>query len=202
MMNNQISKWMIILGTVGGTLAFGPAAAAWAAPSVQTTETNGPSGQTRSQLISATAKVESIDHGARTVTLKGDEDREMTISVPPDVKAFDKLKVGDKVDIDYYESMAVSMLPTGTKPSATERKGRAVDVGGGVMGREVTISAEVVSVDASANTVTFKGPHGHLRTVTVSDPTLQQKLPMLKPGQVVQVEYTQATAAAIRPSSK
>jgi cold shock CspA family protein len=82
----------------------------------------------------------------------------------------------------------------------SERKGRAVDVGGGIRGREVMISAEVVAVDPGANTVTFKGPHGNLRTVHVADSALQAKLPSLKPGQVVQFDYVQATAAAIRPS--
>jgi hypothetical protein len=82
----------------------------------------------------------------------------------------------------------------------TERRGRAVDMGGGVRGREVTMTAEVVSVDPSANIVTFKGPKGNLRTVHVQNPTLQEKLPSLKPGQVVQFDYTQATAASIKPS--
>jgi ribosomal protein L6P/L9E len=82
----------------------------------------------------------------------------------------------------------------------TERRGRAVDMGGGVRGREVMVTAEVVSVDASANTVTFKGPKGNLRTIHVENPSLQEKLQTLKPGQVVQFDYTQATAASIRPS--
>jgi hypothetical protein len=73
-------------------------------------------------------------------------------------------------------------------------------MGGGVRGREVMVTAEVVSVDPSANTVTFKGPHGNVRTVRVENPSLQEKLPSLKPGQVVQFDYTQATAASIRPS--
>lgn len=201
-MKNQISKWMIIAGTVGGTLAFGPVAPALAAPAVQATETNTPNGQTRSQLITATAKVESIDHGARTVTLQKDDGSMVTIGVPADVKAYDRLKVGDKVDVDYYDSVTISMAPTGSKPSMSERKVRTVDVGGGIVGREVSMTAEVVSVDPSMNTVTFKGPKGHIRTVSVADAALQAKLPSLKPGQVVQFDYTQATAAAIRPAGK
>ena len=33
--------------------------------------------------------------------------------VPADVKAYDTLKVGDRIDIDYQESIAVSILPPG-----------------------------------------------------------------------------------------
>ena len=40
------------------------------------------------------------------------------------------------------------------------------------------------------------------RTVTVSDPALQKKLPNLKPGQVVQFTYSEQMAASIRPAAK
>ena len=78
--------------------------------------------------------------------------------------------------------MAVSMAPSGSKPSMSERKGRMVDVGGGVRGREVSISAEVVSVDPAANTVTFKGPKGNMRTVNVQNAALQAKLTVAQAG--------------------
>src|SRR4029079_16468553 len=117
------------------------------------------------------------------------------IQAPEDVKAFDRLKVGDKIDIDYTESVALGIVPPGTKPSATERT-TAIP---GAAGREVTVSAEVVSVDAAHNKVTFKGPRGMLRTVNVQAPTLRSRLPNLKPGQVVVLQYTEALAAAIQP---
>jgi cold shock CspA family protein len=127
---------------------------------------------------------------------------EMPIQVPADVKGFDSLKVGSKVDVDYYRSMAVSLAPTGSKPTVNERKGRMIDEGGGVRGREVTISAEVVSVDQDAKTVTFKGPKGNLRTINVQNPALQEKLPSLKPGQVVQFDFVEAVAASIQPAAE
>ena len=113
------------------------------------------------------------------------------------------MKTGDKVDIDFYESLAISMAPSGSKPSmSASASGKAVDVGGGIRGRELSLSAEVVSVDPAANTVTFKGPKGGMRTVHVENSALQAKLPSLKPGQVVQFEYTEAVAAEIRPASE
>ena len=196
----QLNKWMLIAGMAGGALMTAFLGSAAAAPTTETSESATANGHERSQLTHVTAMVTAIDRTARTVTLKSEDGRESTINVPNDVKAFDKLKDGDKVDIDYYESLAISLAPTGAKPTASERHGRAVDMGGGVRGREVMVTAEVVSVDSSANTVTFKGPNGNLRTIHVANPTLQEKLPSLKPGQVVQFDYTQATAASIRPS--
>ena len=77
-----------------------------------------------------------------------------------------------------------------------------VDVGGGLRGREVTMTAEVVSVDPAANKVTFKGPKGNVRTIDVENPSLQAKLPSLKPGQVVQFDWVEAVAASIQKSAK
>jgi Cu/Ag efflux protein CusF len=136
------------------------------------------------------------------VTLKNEEGEKVSVQVPQDMKNFDKLKVGDKVDIDYYESLAVAMMPPGSKPSMSERTTKSREMGGGVAGREITASAEVISVDPAANKVTFKGPRGQIKTVTVHDPDMQKKLSSLKPGQVVQFTYTEAVAASIRPSAK
>ena len=202
-MTKQTNKWMsAVVGIAGGMLTLQLAGAAQAAPGVTQSETNTATGQTRTQMLHEVATVKSVNHSARSATLKKDDGEETTIYVPESVKGFETVKVGDKVDVDFYQSLAISMAPTGTKPSMTERKGSAVDIGGGVTGREMKMSAEVVSVDPAANTITFKGPKGNMRTVYVADTALQQKLPLMKPGQVVQFDYTEAQAAAIRPASK
>jgi hypothetical protein len=201
-MKRQINKWMsAVAGVAGGMLTLQIAGAVQAAPAVEQSVTNTASGQTKTQLVHAVATVKSVNKSDRSIVLKRDTGEEMTVEVPQAVKGFENVKPGDKVDVDYYESLAISTAPTGTKPSMTEHKGRAVDMGGGISGRELKMSAEVVSVDPSANTVTFKGPKGNMRTIYVADPANQEKLPSLKPGQVVQFDYTEAVAAAIRPSS-
>jgi hypothetical protein len=202
-MDNQVKKLnkrVLIAGLAGGALMAALVGTASAAPTTETSESSSAKGTEQSQLTHMTATITGIDKSDRSVMLKSEDGTETAINVPSDVKAFDTLKKGDKVDIDYYQSLAVSLAPTGSKPSVTERRGRSVDMGGGVRGREIMVSAEVLSVDPSANTVTFKGPKGNTRTVHVDNPTLQEKLPNLKPGQVVQFDYTQATAASIRPS--
>lgn len=155
-----------------------------------------------SELQHASATVASIDKSARTVVLKGEDGEKFSVQVPPEMKNFDKLKVGDKVDLDYYQSLAVAILPPGAKPSMSERSMHQRQTAGGVAGREVTLSAEVVSVDTADNKVTFKGPRGQTKTISVQDPDMQKRLPNLKPGQVVQFTYTEALAANIRPAAK
>ena len=144
----------------------------------------------------------AIDRATRSVTLQNIDNATKVVQVPSEVKAFDTLKVGDHIDIDYTESMAVSLLPSGEQADhhreLTEMKMGPTGVGGA--GREMTVSAEILAIDRINNQVTFRGPKGNTQTTTVSDPAMQKKLATLKPGQVVQLTFTEAVAAAIRPA--
>jgi hypothetical protein len=155
-----------------------------------------------SQTTHETVTVTAIDRTARTATLQNEQGETKTVDVPQEVKAYDTLKVGDKIDIDYHEAIAIALLPKGSKPTMSESTA-AQRMANGVGGkaRQVKVSAEIVSVDPRANKVTFKGPRGKTDTVKVSNPEAQQRLSELRPGQVVQLTYTEAWAAAIQPAS-
>jgi len=180
-------------------LAGAPAAAAdLPAPRTTTTTEEGGGSTTRTDTTHATVAITAIDKDARKVTVKMHDGEKTDIEVPAEVQGFDKLKVGDKVDVDYSESVALAIAPKGTKPGEMERTATAP----GAAGRQMTVTAEIIKVDQAANKVTFKGPGGKHTTVTVQDPDLQAKLATLKKGQVVMFQYTEAVAAAIQPSSK
>lgn len=158
-------------------------------------------GPTSMRMTNETVNVIGVDRTARTLTLQNVNGDVRTVDVPADVKAFDTVKVGDHVDISYSESVALSLAPAGSKPSTSEStSGVKTSSSGGARSRQMTASAEVVSIDRVNNKVTFKGPRGNTETVAVSDPSLQRKLVDLKPGQVVQITYTESVAATIRPS--
>src|SRR6476646_60671 len=110
-MTKRQNKMMVVAaGAAAGlfSLAGALAGVGRAAPAVENSETNTAQGQTRSQLVHTTATVTKIDHGARTMSIKTESGEDTTIEVPPAVKQFDKLAVGDKIDLDYYLSMTVS----------------------------------------------------------------------------------------------
>lgn len=197
-MRNVTSKGFlangVLMACVGGAIALVLAAAPALAD-----EPGGMQGASKSKTIRESVTVTGIDKSARSVTVKNDAGDVHTIQVPADIKAYDKLKKGDKIDIDYTESVAISLLPPGTKPSASEKEAMARGKDEAGAGKSVTISAEVLQVDAAKNQVVFKGPKGNARVVNVQDPDMQAKLPSLKPGQVVQVTYTEAMALAIQP---
>lgn len=198
-MKSNAHKIWIGCGALALTLVAPVALAAPPAMEGRTVTETGPGAMpSRTETTHATVAVTMVDKANRKLTIKNAAGEKMTFQVPSDVKSFDKLKVGDRVDIDYTESIALSMLPPGSKPAITERAAAIP----GAAGREMSISAEVVSVDAANNKVTFKGPKGQLKTVTVQDPEVQSKLPGLKPGQVMQLTYTEAVATAVQPAAK
>jgi hypothetical protein len=185
----------------GGWVASGIAAGLLALALTSSQAMAGP-GESQTRTTRETVVVTSIDRTHRTVTLQNSDGEVKTIDVPAEVKSYDTLKVGDKIDIDYQESIALSLLPTGTKPTASETSSmNRIAKGVGATSREMTVSATIIAVDPKKDQVTFKGPRGNVRTVTVEDPNVQQRLPALKVGQVVQITYTEAMVLSIRPSS-
>jgi len=199
-MTNEIKRGLLV-GCAGvGLLAFALATPARAAEPSSRPMAPDPGGATpepkaeKTSTTHATVAVTAIDKSGRKLTVKLPNGEKAQIQVPADVQEFDKVKVGDKIDVDYMQSVALGFLPKGTKPSATEVEA----AGPGMAGRQMSVSAEVIKVDAANNQVTFKGPKGTHRIVTVQDPDLQARLPNLKPGQVVVLQYTEAMATAIR----
>src|SRR4029450_6600257 len=120
--------------------------------------------------------------------------------VPADVQSFDRIKKGDKVRISYQESAAVSVRRPGEAKPAAKRKETSEQIQGARPGqmieRQQTISAEVLAVDAKKNTVKVKGPGGKTKEIAVQDPGMRERLKTLKPGEVVELVYTEAMAVS------
>ena len=193
-MTSQTRRLGTMLALAGGLLTL----AVWS--NLSQAQSGTPPGTAR--RMHETVVVSGIDRALRTVTLANAEGDSRTVGVPPDMKAFDTLKVGDHVDVDYYESIGIALMPAGAKASMTETTtgGRTADPGGAAVGRQITATVEVVGVDEVMNRVTFKGPKGNMRTVTVYDPAMQKKLTNLQPGQMVQLTYREAIAASLKPT--
>jgi hypothetical protein len=150
--------------------------------------------------------IESIDKDTREVTLAGDGGQKETVKVSSAFKGFDQLKVGDKVNVTYMESLALSLGKPGEKPGIQTTQGSTQTPGaegrtGGTM-REVTATAEILSVNPEKHKITIKGPQGDTRTIHVENTELREKLPSLKPGDTIQLVYTEAIAGSITPAKK
>jgi len=154
------------------------------------------------QTVKATATITAIDAATRAVTLKGPKGNEMVVTAGPEVKNFAQLKVGDQVNIEFIESLALELKKGGGAPvAATAKEGAAAAKPGerpaGVVGRQVTVVADVIDLNAETQVVTLKGPQ---RTVElkVRDP---EQFKLIKKGDQVQATYTEAVAIAVTPAA-
>src|SRR5262249_49369447 len=122
----------------------------------------------KSEMTTTSATVDSIDKKNRTVTLTGQAGDRFTVQVPKSVKAFDTLKKGDMVDIDYYQSVALALLQPGETPppGMHEKTGTTRSATGGMTTKQTTSTVEIISVDTTDNTVKFRASDGSVRTVT------------------------------------
>jgi Cu/Ag efflux protein CusF len=191
----------------GCALLLGTAAAQ--AGEEQTQTQRSERGYTKSRERHIVASIQSIDKDARTVTLVGEDGQTKTIDVPESVKAFNKLTPGQKVNVGYYESLAVDVKKPGEKTAgnqASESTSNTPAGGGQGPGRmairKLTMTAEITEVDAKNNKVTLRDAEGKTRTIEVEDPVMRTKLSTVKPGDNVEVTYTEAVAASVVPVSK
>jgi len=154
------------------------------------------------QTVKATATITAIDAATRAVTLKGPKGNEVVVTAGPEVKNFAQLKVGDQVAVEYVESLALELKKGGGAPvAATAKEGMAAAKPGerpaAVGGRQITVVADVIDVNAETQVVTLKGPQ---RTVElkVRDP---EQFKLIKKGDQVQATYTEALAIAVTPAT-
>ena len=154
------------------------------------------------ETIKATATITAIDAATRAVTLKGPKGNEVVVTAGPEVKNFAQLKVGDQVNVEYVESLALELKKGGGAPvAATVKEGAAAakpgERPGAVGGRQVTIVADVIDVNAATQMVTLKGPQ---RTVElkVRDP---EQFKLIKKGDQVQATFTEALAIVVTPAA-
>lgn len=161
---------------------------------------------TVSKTLTVSATVESIDSGKRLLGLrKGDE--HTTVQVAPEVQNFDHIKIGDEVVATYYQGLAAEFKKKGESKTvgvidattSTAHLPKETGSPGTAVANKVTTTVVIEAVDRAANSVTFLGPSGMLRTIDVVDPKAQQFIGSLKKGDEVQLTYVEALAVTLEP---
>lgn len=182
-----------VIGAFAATLIFAACAA------------EPPKSASREELIQKTATVESINLPSRLVTLRGEDGGGLTVVVDPVVRNLDQVKVGDKLVVSYYESLAAEVKKPGegVQGVETEVVGARAEAGekpAGGAGVAMRTTVTIESVDTSLNTVTFTRSDGMVRTVAVERPEGQEFIRGLKKGDQVEITYTEALAMEVRPA--
>jgi ribosomal 50S subunit-recycling heat shock protein len=159
----------------------------------------------KERTTTVTATVEAIDMDKRVVTVKGPEGNSVDIVAGEQVKNLAQVKVGDTVDVTYYESIAVKVFKPGEAPQgsaatvAVERLAKPGEKPSGIAGAQVTITAKVESISPKKTSVTLKMADGKVKAVKIQD---KKNLDNVKVGDDVVITVTETLAIAVKPSKK
>jgi ribosomal 50S subunit-recycling heat shock protein len=152
-----------------------------------------------------TATVDAVDLDKRIVTVKGKDGKLFDIFAGEQVKNLPQVKVGDIVEITYYESIAAKVFKPGTMPQgeasavAAERLAKPGEKPAGVIGAQSTITATIESISPNKATVTLKMSDGKYKVVKIQD---KKNLENVKVGDEVMITVTETLAVAVKPAAK
>jgi Cu/Ag efflux protein CusF len=159
--------------------------------------------QTRSQaapVVTKTFTIVAIDQTDRIITLKDKDGYTDSLYAEPEVQRFNELKVGDKVTFRYRESVVYQIQKPGASAAAGVKTGITRSTGptpGGTIAQQVTAMITIQAIDAKTGTVTVKTDDGEVTSFKVEDKKI---LEGVKPGERVQITYTQALAVSVEPA--
>lgn len=179
--------------------------AAWSqGASVATAAAKAPGERVAAAEVEVRARVVELDLTRRTAVLRGPRGQLVTVDVPPEVKNFDQVRVGDMLVIRYLtavaariepasasgirervESQAVASAPAGAQPAAGAT-------------RTVEVLATVESLNRTARTLTLRGAK---RTVRVNVPE-GVDLSRIKQGDEVRAVFTEAIVLSVVPAPR
>ena len=165
--------------------------------------TSSPGHASIAQKRRLVATVEAVDAAKREITLKGPKGKVVPLSVSPDVRNLEQVKVGDQVAVTYIEALSLTLMKEGKALRATTTKTDGVRAPegakpGGAVAEHVKVTADVIAVDQKTHMVTLKGPKQEV-DLHVADPA---QLKLIKVGDQIEAEYTQALAITVEPAKK
>jgi hypothetical protein len=150
-----------------------------------------------SEMRTETGIIEAIEAGSRTITLKKPDGSFVTTVAGPEIKRFEELKVGDKVNARYYENVVVRLKQPGESEVVSSVKGTTGSeqvLPGGTKAKQVTITATITAIDPNTPTITFTGPSGWKYTSKVQD---TEALAKVKVGDKVDITWTEAVLVSV-----
>ena len=145
--------------------------------------------------------VTALDKNTRTVTILGATGNVMTVTAGPQVKNFNKIKVGDLVTLSYVAALGLELKKGGGRlreriESEQTTAAKPGEKPSGSMSRTVKVIADVTAVDAGAGTITLRGPQRSVDLV-VKD---RELLTDVRVGDQIFATYEELTVLSITPT--
>lgn len=186
----------VLLAASLALVAVGPASSR-AFAQAQDDNTFAKSGSMRIQAV-----VTRIERAERVVTVKLPNGNLHAITAGPEVQNFDRIAVGDTLDIQATASAVVDLVRPDANTPLFQREDMAAKAApgekpAGVVAQKVTAVVKITSIDAQAGTVTFVGPLGNAYTVSRPDAGFKESLKDFRVGDLVQASYMEILSIAV-----
>jgi hypothetical protein len=151
------------------------------------------------ETVKAQAVISTVNTANRAITLKTAGGTYYDMIAGPEVKNFDQLKVGDKVNVQYVLALSLELkkADAATATSTIATGSATAPLGSKPAGAEeaqVTVVTDVIAVNQKAQLVTLRGPKGNTVDLKVRDP---KQLKLVKVGDKVEAVYTEALAVSV-----
>ena len=155
-------------------------------------------GKVSVNVVKLTGTVKAVDLQNKTVTVEGSGGKIVTVNAP-NARNLDQVHVGDKVNLQYTEELALFVRKSDAQPSATQTETVTLAPKGqkpaGVVARTVELTGTVESIDPKKRTVAVKGPAGNVRTFHVDKAV--KNFNQIKVGDQVVLRITEAVALSV-----
>lgn len=149
-------------------------------------------------VVKLTGTVKAVDLEKKTATVEGSGGRTVVVNAK-NARNLDQVKVGDKVNLEFVEELALYVRKSDAPSSATEAQMVALAPKGkkpaGLMAETVELTGSVESTDAKARTIAVKGPAGNVRTFKVDNSV--KNFGQIKKGDQVVLRFTEAVALSV-----
>lgn len=153
---------------------------------------------TKANMIKISATIQAIDSTTRSLTLRDEKGNEDTFTVGPAVQRFNELKVGQKVNITYYESIVFQLLKPGEKgggasiEAALDRAKTKLPAGTVAVQDKATVT--VKAVDPAVPSITVTTADGRTVTRIVED---KKNIEGVKAGDKIDITFTRALLTSV-----
>ena len=153
------------------------------------------------EMVTVKGLVEAIDHSNRVLTLKMEDGEFENITVPKGAEGFDEVKIGDTLQVRYYDNVTVRVKKPG-EPDVNEAEIGAIPSGApspsGTISAQRRMTVKITELDHEKGVVTVEGPNGYKYSRRIEDKKAARKL---KVGDRIDMTWTEAVQIAVIPGT-
>jgi hypothetical protein len=149
------------------------------------------------ETITFAGTIETIEKSSRSVTLRGPKGNLLTMRVPPEVKSFDTMKVGDTINARYYENVVLRLKkpeePDVNTSTDAVTKGTGASPSGTAASQRV-MTVRITAIDPNVPSITLAGPNNWTYSSRVADKAALQQV---KVGDRLDITWTDAVLMSL-----